>query len=337
MRHSNTTAATSNYSEESSSTTNSPLLIGMMHSDKACVLDPPWGMPSKWSPERACTGRPVASPFSTAKHLTCDDKPSKIDRSDSGLTVALLHFANPSMLRRQLDSFASYPVDIQKQLTILIIDDGSPQGLRAKEYISDHIQSSHFRIRIALITTDLAWNIGGARNLAFHIVDTWRVLLLDLDMIVPIETMQAVLTWETRNSTHIMAHKFNRLRPNGKTGRHPAVSLLDVEAYWESGGCDEDFCGRYGFTDVHFWKRWQAKKGRVVLNKMKMFIVEVEQNACDATFITSPAAHQTCIESFNGLQLPSKNSDPNRQLIMKKIQTGCWSPSYLRFAWMIQL
>jgi hypothetical protein len=109
-----------------------PLVIGMMHIDKACVLDHPWGMPSICAFKRACVGRLVASPYTTAKHLTCDDKPSKIHRSDSGLTVALLHYANPSMLLRQLNHFASYPVGIQKQFTILIIDDASPQGLRAK-------------------------------------------------------------------------------------------------------------------------------------------------------------------------------------------------------------
>jgi hypothetical protein len=164
-----------------------------------------------------------------------------------------------------------------------------------------------------------------------------KVLLLDLDMMVPIETMEVVLTWETRNSSHIMAHKLNRRRPNGNAGRHPAVSLLDAEAYWESGGCDEDFCGRYGFTDVHFWKRWKAEKRRVVLNRMSRFIIEVEHSACDSTYITNPEAYKNCNESLNTMQLPIKDLEPNRKLMNQKLQTGCWSHRYLRFAWTMQL
>eukprot|EP00980_Cylindrotheca_fusiformis_P005381 scaffold1146_cov101-Cylindrotheca_fusiformis.AAC.3 len=315
----------------------SPFVVGKLYSDKPCVLDPPWGMPSNWTLEKACSGKPTRRPFSTATHLTCDDKPSKIRRSASGLTVALLHFANPSMLRRQLDTFSSYPVEVQKVLTILIIDDGSPQGLQAKEYISDVIAKAPFRIRIALITTDVAWNIGGARNLAFHIADTSKILLLDLDMLIPVETMERILTLETKNSSHTMAHRFNRRRPNGRTGLHPAVSLMEVDAYWESGGCDEDFCGRYGFTDVHFWKRWSARKGRLALNKMRMFVIEVQQKACDPTYITNAEKFKTCNSSLHALQLPPKDAGPNRQLMSRKFQSGCWSPSYLRFAWTVQL
>eukprot|EP00980_Cylindrotheca_fusiformis_P023139 scaffold10188_cov75-Cylindrotheca_fusiformis.AAC.1 len=316
-----------------------PLVVGEMYSDKPCVLDPPWGMPSSWSLEKACSGNRTKRPFTTATHLSCEDKPSKIERSDPGLTVALLHYANPSMLRRQLDTFASYPVEVQKLLTLLIVDDGSPQGLRAREYISDdYVSTSHIRLRVALITTDLAWNIGGARNLALHIVDTEKVLLLDLDTLIPVEAMEQILTLETRNSSHAMAYKFNRRLSNGKTNVHPAVSLLDVDAYWESGGCDEDFCGHYGKTDSHFFSRWSRNKEHLVLLKEEVFIVTVQgQKACASRYITDADEYNTCVSSRHALQLPPKNATSNAELLLRKEQSGCWSPSYLRFAWTIQL
>ena len=39
---------------------------------------------------------------------------------------------------------------------------------------------------------------------------------------------------------------------------HPAVMLLSKQAYWMSGGCDEDFVGNYGKTDPHF--KWRASR-----------------------------------------------------------------------------
>ena len=30
---------------------------------------------------------------------------------------------------------------------------------------------------------------------------------------------------------------------------------MSVDSYWRVGGCDEDFVGNYGHTDVHFWHR----------------------------------------------------------------------------------
>ncbi|CAJ1949536.1 unnamed protein product [Cylindrotheca closterium] len=313
------------------------LVIGRRYSAKACHLSPPWGMPSEWTVQNSCVGKDIPSPFTTARHLTCDDdKPSDILRSN-GVTVALLHFANPSMLLRQLQTFASYPMEVQKQLTILVVDDGSPPGLRSVDYISAGMYESHFRLRIAQITTDKAWNIGGARNLAFHIADTSSVFLLDLDMVVPLETMHSLLTWEVRNSSHSIAHRFNRRKPNGKTGKHPAVALLDTAAYWESGGCDEDFCGRYGFTDVHFWKRWKASERKVLRDRMKHFINEVDQIPCDETYIINPATLQNCTDTLKTLKLPSKNREPNRKLLQKKSVDGCWSNRFLRFQWVLQL
>mmetsp|Transcript_39311 Transcript_39311/g.95124 ORF Transcript_39311/g.95124 Transcript_39311/m.95124 type:complete len:387 (+) Transcript_39311:149-1309(+) len=317
--------------------TKDTLLIGRRYSAKACHLNPPWGMPSEWTVQNSCVGKDIRNPYTTAQHLTCDDdKPSDISRSN-GVTVALLHFANPSMLLRQLQTFASYPMEVQKQLTILVVDDGSPPGLRSIDYIATSMYESHFRLRIAQITTNKAWNIGGARNLAFHIADTSKVFLLDLDMVVPLETMQALLTWEVRNATHAMAHRFNRRKPSGKTGKHPAVALMDAAAYWESGGCDEDFCGRYGFTDVHFWKRWKADEKRLLLDRMKQFINEVDQIPCDETYITNPATLQNCTDTLKTLKLPSKNREPNRKLLQKKSIDGCWSNRYLRFQWVLQL
>jgi hypothetical protein len=242
------------------------------------------------------------------------------------------------MLFRQLNTFASYPKNIKQQLTVLIVDDGSPGGLRATDYLSIADYDSHFRLRLARVTTEKAWNIGGARNLAFFLADTPRALMLDLDTLVPLETMQAALGWKTKNQTHILGHRFNRIRPDGRSQqKHPAVTLMDVEAYWGSGGCDEDFCGTYGFTDVHFWQRWKKDKTRLQLDHMDTFLVEVDQQACNSTFLKSNEQVRSCQDARASLQKPSKDTARNRKRMKSMFRSGCWSNRYLRFRWMVEI
>ena len=134
-----------------------------------------------------------------------------------------------------------------------------------------------------------------------------------------------------------MAHKFNRRRPDGTTGKHPAVTVIDAEAYWICGGCDEDFCGRYGFTDVHFWKRWKADSRRLLKTHMKLFIEEVDQSSCDEKYIKNKEALKMCTNARTAIKIPDKSKDRNKKMLYQKSNDGCWSNKYLRFAWKVDL
>jgi hypothetical protein len=312
----------------------SMIQLGREYSAKACWLDPPWGMGESLT--EACSSN--TSIYNTsATQLSCSDKPSNVSRSQTmkpGVTVALLYFAKPAMLMRQLENFESYPSEIRQILTILIVDDGSPEGLQASEYISkDRLDNPDLRLQLAHVTTDKAWNIGGARNLAFYLADTPEALLLDLDMLVPQETMEAALKWTTKNETHTIAHRFNRRIPEGDNRKHPAVALLDTGAYWESGGCDEDFCGTYGMTDVHFWWRWDNDNGRIQSYHKNIFLVEFDDAPCNASYIKSLEKQQKCQGAYESLQKPIKDKGKNRWKRNQKIRTGCWSNKFLRFRW----
>jgi hypothetical protein len=356
-----------------------------------CWLDPAWGRPSL-SPSLSsslkngdnsnvtCVGKHPVVANTNATSLTCGEKndsnnntshapivvPSPPQRRvlQNGITIALLYYARPSMLLHHLETLASYPLELQQQLTLLIIDDGSPIGLRATDYMDrSHFQTTlSVRIRITRVTRDIAWNIGGARNLAFYLVDTSKVLLLDLDMMVPVETMTEVLTspsWSTMNGTLELAHRFNRKRLNGKAQKHPAVSVLDVASYWKSGGCDEDFVGQYGYTDVHFWHRWRLDPIRRVVEHPTTFIHEIHhEDYCSVEWLakgmniqdkekdttttttTTTTLHQleqTCRTALAALKVPGKwGQQFNKIKIRQKMETGCWSNLFLRFPWKVE-
>jgi hypothetical protein len=328
--------------------------IGKEYSARACWLEPAWGDTTNGS----CVGRKPAIPTTTATHLTChtddddeDKSPMMINpqlhhRPSNNLTIALLYFAKPALLFRQLEEFSKYPTEIQQRLTVWIIDDGSPPGLRVTDYINRSAYNNYesvFRLRVARITTETDWNIGGARNLAFFLIDkeapagtTTNVLLLDLDMLVPPETIETVGTWETRNATHKFAHRFNRRKADGSAKTHPAMAVLDSQAYWQSGGCDEDFCGHYGFTDDHFWHRWKLDPKRIRVDHLDVFLVALDLNACNSTYLINQRHYETCKTARGKLQNPSKKLKRNHGLFKDKIKKGCWSNKYLRFRWMIE-
>jgi hypothetical protein len=258
-------------------------------------------------------------------------------RNHPGVTIALLYFAKPAFLFRQLQVLSTYPETVQLELTLLIIDDGSPAGLRASEYLNLTSYNSLFRIRLARITTEKDWNIGGARNLAFHLTDTPKTLLLDLDVFVPWPAMEAALSWplvDPTNGTQL-AHRFNRRRPDGSKNKHPAVCMIRTEAYWQNGGCDEDFCGSYGFTDVHFWFRWKADKSKAMVDHLDVLIEEFEMAACDPSFLGDSRA-SACKSGRSSLVKPTRNLKKNHALFKEKTKKGCWSNKFLKFRWLLE-
>ena len=289
-----------------------------------------------------CVDPNPTNPTTQAQQLTCDDidfgkqqHPSR-RRSDTTntqknvLTIGILYYARPSRLLRQLETFvSSYPIHIQNQISILIVDDGSPVGLRATEYL-DIIEKSHSQqqvggggdinspfqhlhsIRIVRVLIDKAFNHGGARNLACYVCETEKILLLDLDMLIDQQMIQQILPLslieqqeegEGTGQRRSIAHRFNRIRPTTTTdststlsndGLHPAIMLANVSTYWNSGGCDEDFVGSYGHTDKHFWYKWNldsTHKG--LIDHYDIYLHEFAINGCNFTTLGSSLSTAT--------------------------------------------
>jgi hypothetical protein len=338
---------------------NTTIELGKVYSARSCQLHPGWGTIGVHGETNVCVGKKPVLANTTAGHLTCsNEKPTLTDRSHPGITVALLYFAKPAYLLRQLQEFSTYPAEIQKTMTVLVIDDGSPPGLRASDYLNNNNSNNNnsssnayfsssttgiFRIRLARIETERNWNIGGARNLAFYLVDTPRTFLLDLDILAPSAAMEAAVSWPLMGTTteqgggrrRQLAHRFNRRRLDGSENKHPAVCVIRTDAYWENGGCDEDFCGDYGYTDVHFWFKWKADPTRAMVDHLDVFLEELDMMACDPNFIGDKESIQ-CKEARSKQVKPPRNLKKNHALYKEKTNKGCWSNKYLKFRWSLE-
>ena len=263
----------------------------------------------------------------------------------SRITLVILSYASPALLLNHLETIRSYSKQTRRALDVLVIDDGSPPGLDAAPFVTPHHAEGLHSLKVVSISEDLAWNIGGARNLAFHLAATTRVLLLDADTVLPSEMIEATMALAHHNfhgnSSIALMHKFNRRRPWGELKIHPAAMLIGTAQYWQTGACDEDFVGHYGYTDVHFTHRARQMRraGRLAVQKNTHIVLKEVANMapCDPAVLPRNGTLQhSCHAAADmlGSEL-SRDAQLNQRLFEHKQRTGCWSNSYLRFSWAV--
>jgi len=157
------------------------------------------------------------------------------------LTFVVPYYENPRFLRQQVAWWSTYPEHLRKQITAIIVDDGSPIR-HAADVLRD--VAHPFPIRLFRITVDVPWNWIGARNIAMSQAAEGWCLLTDIDHVVPQTTADAVLYGQHDPS---VIYGFSRLEHTGqKIHPHPNSWLMTTEMFWRVGGYDETISGAYG-------------------------------------------------------------------------------------------
>jgi hypothetical protein len=229
--------------------------------------------------------------------------------TEKRLTVCLLCYNNNQLVRQHLIKWAGFSQDFLDRTAFILIDDGSDEPV-------DEISCNALPIDLSIyrIHTKISWNIGGARNLACHVANTTWVFLQDLDHFLTQSVADSILTLTRKDILRRTVHKFGRYNPTtGRDRPHPGAMLLPRHLYWKLGGCDEDFCGHYGYTDVHFFRQ-RVKKSWSTKVKVHPELKLVEDLA----------------GSTNNLD---RSNEHNKNLYEEKVQTQRWSTECLRFSW----
>jgi glycosyltransferase involved in cell wall biosynthesis len=172
------------------------------------------------------------------------------------LTLITAYYENPVTLGWQVAGWSRYPAHLRELLTVIVVDDGSPDHPAAEVL---RPPPPGLRLRLFRIDVDVRWNQDAARNIAVHhATDDW-ILLIDIDHVVTPELLDAVI-----HGMHDpgVIHRFNR-RKYDRKGRtkhlhpHPNSWLMTREMYWRVGGYDEALAGYYG-TDEDYRRRCVA-------------------------------------------------------------------------------
>lgn len=186
--------------------------------------------------------------------LWCRDLPVvTIPRGDTPTPVTFVYpyYENPDFFATQVERWRNYPADLAAHLSIVVVDDGSPDA-PAAGVTSAVTGALPDRLRLFRIDVDTRWNWLAARNIGAHHAAPGWLLLTDMDHVVPEETLRTVI-YGGRNPA--LAYAFCRAEYTGVSiPPHSASFLLTRDLFWQIGGYDETLSGHYG-TDGDFRRR----------------------------------------------------------------------------------
>lgn len=229
------------------------------------------------------------------------------------VTIFNTYYNQKQMLLQQLSLWNKYSKPIKDNFKFLIVDDCSEKENKAYKCYKEKLPE--INLSIYYINEDKYCNIGGARNLGLTVCETDWIVISDIDHAFPEQTMHEIIQCDLSNPNII--YRFNRVcMSTRKIKEHPAIMLLNKETYWNIGGCDEDFVGSYGHTDVHF--RYRAEK------------FGCKYKTANKTFLQLYAQGETS-------NIDRSKIEPNAKLFQQKVRNNTWSKDFLRFTYKREL
>ncbi len=165
------------------------------------------------------------------------------------LTIGFSVFGQPKMLAHWFEKFLAQPQEWRDRVEVIVVDDCGTPKASVPDWPGIHL----FRV-----TTDIAWNQCGCRNLIAQQATTDRLMLIDPDMTLE-EGMLQKLVEESRHLhpglvfrpalRHVGDGTFDHTSPN--------VHMLLRSDFNVLGGYDEDYCGHKGWSDVQLLRVMQ--------------------------------------------------------------------------------
>lgn len=183
------------------------------------------------------------------------------------ISVIVPYYRNVEMLKVHLDTWDRYPVEVHKQMRLIVVDDGSPEP--ASHVIGDWMNTQRtpgWGLQLYRIHPDIPWNRGGARNLGSTVTQDDWLLHMDIDHVMPVKAAEALAAW-MRDRRYLGSgdtwYRFERYRYGradetrkkdkldpaatfGKIKPHIDSYLCQRALYWKVGGYDEDYSGCLG-------------------------------------------------------------------------------------------
>lgn len=177
-------------------------------------------------------------------------------------TLVMAYYENAGMLREQVRVWMSLPADVQRNLAVVLVDDGSPtaparDALEPRQW--EELKLTLQGVALWRMGVDVRWNQDACRNIGAREARTSWLLLTDMDHVVPAETWRHVMTTKLLKSR---AYRFARVNaPAGDVYKpHPNSWAMARGLYWQVGGYDEALAGHYG-TDGDFLVRTRREAG----------------------------------------------------------------------------
>ena len=161
--------------------------------------------------QRQCGCAVIGANASLAANPACPERFRGHDALDAGtaeLTVAYLYYRDVAYAARHVAAWNAYDDALLAKLLFLIVDDGSPRDAAADVFAP---LAPRGRVVVVRIAEDLAWNVGGARNLASRAASGERLE----------STPPSLGSTSRRRRTCSPSTRTRSSRPRSWTGRSP--------------------------------------------------------------------------------------------------------------------
>ncbi|RYH03668.1 hypothetical protein EON65_47295 [archaeon] len=197
------------------------------------------------------------------------------------------------------------------------------------------------------------WNIGGGRNVGSFVSCAPYLLICDMDGYLSTAVLNRTLELvqngslgleESMNGGDVVLpslYLWNRLiQLNPPIFRHhPAIMLISRHLYWQVQGCDEDFVGHYGKTDVHF--RYRAKSiYNVSLNVIPdplLCRLSVNDNSSEHFSLNEAHGNKAVFTAHAKNIVLNRSAEFNGRLFKMKVSHKIdWNDTIVRFSWHLE-
>jgi len=164
-------------------------------------------------------------------------------KEESNLSVGYFFCDQPVTVEKHINNWKKLPEHISNRVEFILIDTCSnnvPQ-----------IDPGHLNLKVYRILNFVEWNYG-ARNLIHHVATNRWVFHSNVDHILNTDCIIKMLDLKKNPTEFYMFHRFNTSQPatsRYNLSEHPGTFLLTKEAFWMSGGIEEELCGNYGYDD----------------------------------------------------------------------------------------
>lgn len=192
------------------------------------------------------------------------------------MTLAMPYYENPQMLKLHLGYWKRYDPFIKRGLVVVLVDDGSQNN--SANGVLEQCGLPDFELQLYRVKENIPWNFRGARNLALKKAPDGWVISVDIDHVIPSDSMMALWSLPLDPKCYYIPDRYNVT--NGaaiRCKRHGDAYILTKSMFWRVGGFDEAYTGYYG-APHHFHHALDKKATRVDLDSVYLlhFSNEIE-------------------------------------------------------------
>ena len=248
------------------------------------------------------------------------------------ITFSITYYGQLDRLVDQLEFFTGLPEHVKEKIVVQIINDGYNDAGAFEDVC--RLYEDRMNLKAYEVTEDVGFNNHGCRNLMMMESDTTWNMLMDIDVYLKPDIVEAMATYNLlKEKIYCFKVKFDHpddpadyehFDPKKilKWITHPNTWLITKPAFWTSGGDDIEFTGmRHG--DSEFFLSLDTETyDHIVFHNEKEFEVHVQRPNRSRSYLNQATEHVKLLTKTVDF-VTKRNEDKDRKF-KKRLYSFPW-------------